>query len=238
MHRQRLVLLLNATEMLNTSANILTSNLSTPGVYYNTSDFRPSSFASHHTAAAFTEKFSCIPNCDFLNTSLIMVKQTAFSDQFNHKYLVDIDGHSFSGRWRAFLLSRSLGIKATIFREWHDSRLFAWRHFVPMDNRYDDLYSIPTYFIGMNSNTDTQLEGLDKGNPGIRVERHDYEAMKLARQGQEWAEMVLRKEDMEIYLFTLLLEYGRIIDDKRERIGVADDGGLEMEEFDRAWPAV
>jgi hypothetical protein len=30
--------------------------------------------------------------------------------------------------------------------------------------------------------------------------RHDFEARKLARQGREWAEKVLRKEDIEVRL--------------------------------------
>ena len=49
---------------------------------------------------------------------------------------------------------------------------------------------------------------------------------------------MLRKEDLEIYLFRLLLEYGRVIDDGRDRIGFLGDGGEETEESDRRVPAV
>jgi hypothetical protein len=35
--------------------------------------------------------------------------------QHVHKYLIDVDGNSFSGRYRDFLLSGSLPIKATLF---------------------------------------------------------------------------------------------------------------------------
>ena len=68
--------------------------------------------------------------------------------------------------------------------------------------------------------------------------KHDYEAYRLASQGREQAKRVLRREDMEIYLFRLLLEYGRVIDDNRNAIGLVGDGGWEMEEFDRRVPAV
>lgn len=237
-HRQRLVMLLNSTVMQGSSVSVLHEDAARPGHYNAQDQFQPSFFAAHHTDIGFTEKMSCIPNCDFYNDTFAMQPQTTFAEQFGHKYLVDVDGHSFSGRWRAFLLSRSLGIKATIFREWHDSRLFAWRHFVPMDNRYDDLYSLLTYFIGLNSNADTQTEGVDETNQDTKVTRHDYEAMKIAKQGQEWAQKVLRREDIEIYTYRLLLEYGRIIDDNRDRIGFAGDGGVEMEEFDRLYPAL
>ncbi|KAK4554365.1 hypothetical protein LTR86_008573 [Recurvomyces mirabilis] len=229
MHRQRLVQLTNSTILAkdDTSADILALTDPVAGTY-GPQPFHPAPFAANHTNIGFTEKIACLPNCDFYNNTFTLLNQTTFAQTFGSKYLVDVDGHSFSGRWRAFLQSRSLGLKATIFREWHDSRLWAWRHFVPMDNRYDDLYSLLTYFIGLNA----------EDNGGIMVPRHDYEAFTLARQGREWAEKVLRREDLEIYLFRLLLEYGRVIDDNRDKIGFVGDGGEEMEEFDRRVPAV
>lgn len=42
---------------------------------------------------------------------------------------------------------------------------------------------------------------------------------RIAEAGREWAGKVLRKEDMEIYMFRLLLEWGRLTDDKRDEIG-------------------
>ena len=85
-----------------------------------------------------------------------------------------------------------MGIKSTIFREWHDSRLIPWRHFVPLDNRFDEIYSLLTYFIGLGSPSDA-------GNSDVPyVPRHDFEARKLGRQGREWAAKVLRREDIEV----------------------------------------
>lgn len=42
---------------------------------------------------------------------------------------------------------------------------------------------------------------------------------RIAEAGREWADRVLRKEDMEIYMFRLLLEWGRLTDDRRDEIG-------------------
>ena len=42
---------------------------------------------------------------------------------------------------------------------------------------------------------------------------------EIAEVGRVWAEKVLRKEDMEIYMFRLLLEWGRLTDDRRDEIG-------------------
>lgn len=197
MHRQRLVMLLNATEMEGKDVRILAEQPERKGEYENFRQFHPSEFAANHTDIGFTETWGCIPDCNFYENVFSIKESVSLSEQFQSKFLVDVDGHSFSGRWHAFLESKSLGIKATIFREWHDSRLFAWRHFVPMDNRYDDVYSILTYFIGFgNAGEETKPE--DGSIAGPYVARHDSEAKRLADQGREWAKKVLRREDIEV----------------------------------------
>jgi hypothetical protein len=72
--------------------------------------------------------------CWYTNNDFSILSAIPLSQQFDYKYLPDIDGDSFSGRYRAFFMSTSLPIKATTYREWHDSRLIAWKHFDPMDN--------------------------------------------------------------------------------------------------------
>jgi hypothetical protein len=230
MHRQRFVQLANSTEMISQTVPILSETITNQ--YRNYTDFFPSKFASDNFDVGFTEAFGCIPNCSFYKDVWTYKKPKPFSEQFKSKYLVDIDGHSFSGRWRAFQLSKSLGIKATIFREWHDSRLFAWRHFVPMDNRYDDLYSLMTYFIGLNPQASPE-DAFSIREPYIQS--HDFEAEVIAAQSREWAHHALRNEDLDIYLYLLLLEYGRIIDDNRDIIGYSGDGS-ELDQFDDQYP--
>ncbi|CAK4032094.1 glycosyltransferase family 90 [Lecanosticta acicola] len=237
MHRHRLVLMTNSTEVAENKSSIVALTDPKTGEY-GPKEFRIGPFAEKHTDIGFTGLLACIPNCDFYNPFLSLKNSMSFAETFRSKYLIDVDGHSFSGRWRAFLQSRSLGLKATIFREWHDSRLFAWRHFVPVDNRYDDLYSLLAYFMGVGPSSKNRDVAAQNPNHGVSVWRHDYEALKLAQQGREWADKVLRREDIELYVFRLLLEYGRIIDDNRHRIGVVGDGGAEMEAFDREYPAV
>jgi hypothetical protein len=193
MHRQRLVLITNGTIMANKEVRIMTESPGTRGVYENFNHFHPNQFANKHTDIGFTGATNCVPeDCNFYEGVWTYKNETTLMEQFKNKFVVDVDGMSFSGRWRALLQSKSLGIKSTIFREWHDSRLFAWRHFVPMDNRYDELYSILTYFIGLGN----PANGGKRGEPYIQ--RHDFEARKLGRQGREWASKVLRREDMEV----------------------------------------
>ena len=192
MHRQRLVMLMNGTEMNNKEVRILTELPEAKGEYENFRQFVPSEFAEKHTDVGFTEAWGCVPDCSFYDNVWTFKPQITLSEQFKDKYVVDVDGHSFSGRWRAFLESKSLGIKATIFREWHDSRLFAWRHFVPMDNRFDDIYTLLTYFIGIGEPSDRR-ESVD-----AYVARHDAEAKRIALQGREWANKVMRRADIEV----------------------------------------
>ena len=230
MHRQRLVLLTNGTEMMTRDdVPILTQ---TADQHYQTSHFNASSFAQEHFDVGLTDTWGCIPDCGFYDEVFSIKKPIPLNEQFKDKYLIDVDGHSFSGRWRAFQFSKSLGIKATIFREWHDSRLFAWRHFIPLDNRYNELYSLMTYFIGNGS---PSLNDSQNQEESTHIPAHDFEAKMIATQAQTWAQHALRDEDIEIYTLRLLLEYARLLDDNRDIIGYAGDGS-ELDAFDRKHP--
>jgi hypothetical protein len=55
------------------------------------------------------------------------------------------------------------------------------------------------------------------------VPGHDAEAEKSAMAGRECSERVLRKEDMQVYVLRLLLEYARISDDNRDMLGFVGD---------------
>jgi hypothetical protein len=52
---------------------------------------------------------------------------------------------------------------------------------------------------------------------------HDEAARKIADASKQWARKVLRREDTLVYVYRLLLEYARILDDRRERLGWVDD---------------
>ncbi|KAJ5050667.1 uncharacterized protein L3040_002542 [Drepanopeziza brunnea f. sp. 'multigermtubi'] len=229
MHRSRLVLLTNATIQADKEVQILSEDPDLKSSYHTFNHFNASDFAAQHTDVSFTAGISCLPDCKFLGNFLSYKTVSELSKQFMSKYLIDVDGHSFSGRWYAFLKSKSLGIKITIFREWHDSILFAWRHFVPLDTSYEELYSILTYFIGIGSASSSLKEG------ALYVPRHEFAVRRLGKQGREWAGKVLRREDNDIYTFRLLLEYARVSDDNRHPIGYGGDGS-EMDEFDERHP--
>lgn len=151
-------------------------------------------------------------DCDDQALEFGLVGKTDFQDHWRYKFLFDLDGAGFSGRFLPFLQSHSLIFKTAIFREWWDGRVFPWKHFIPVDVRFHGLLGTLAYFAG------TSLAG------GGNAKRGDIQANlkageEVAEAGREWAGKVLRKEDMEIYMFRLLLEWGRLTDDKRHELG-------------------
>ena len=90
---------------------------------------------------------------------------------------------------------------------------------MPLDVRLHGLWSTLAYFAGTRGvegvEGTRQMKGVKVGEMKAKTE----EAMCIAEQGREWAGRVLRKEDMEVYFYRLLLEWGRVTDDRREEIG-------------------
>lgn len=147
----------------------------------------------------------CPPGeCDWLFKYYTEVDGKPMSEQYEYKFLPDADGNSFSARFRGFLRSTSVPLKATIYSEWHDDRLNPWVHFVPLDNTFQDLYPVLEFFG-------------DKDGDG------DYAARLIAESGQSWAEQVLRREDMKLYVWRLLLEWARVCDENRGTLGFVED---------------
>ena len=139
-----------------------------------------------------------------------VVPPSDFQDHWQFRYLFDLDGAGFSGRFLPFLQSKSLPFKTALFREWYSDRLTAWRHFVPQDLRLHGVWSTLAYFAG--------VEGSVEGKEYI-MGAHLKEGESIAEEGRKWAGQVLRKEDMEIYFFRLCLEWGRLTDDRRDVLG-------------------
>lgn len=147
----------------------------------------------------------CPPGeCDWLFDHYTEVDGKPMSQQYEYKFLPDTDGNSFSARFRGFLRSTSVPLKATIYAEWHDDRLTPWAHFIPLDNTFQDLYPILEFF-------------------GDRDGDGDYAARIIAETGQLWANQVLRREDMKLYVWRLLLEWARVCDENRDTLGFVAD---------------
>lgn len=110
---------------------------------------------------------------------------------YKHKFLFDLDGNAMSGRFYRLMESNSLVFKQTIFVEWHDDRIVPWLHYVPISLDMEEIPVLMDYFL------------------------HDPEGIKhgelLAAESKTWISASMRKIDLSIYMYRLLLELGHII---------------------------
>lgn len=139
----------------------------------------------------FDVKFShvgqCDPgDCDAQNEFFEVVKPGKQRDAWAYKYLLDMDGNAFSGRFYAFLKSRSLIFKMSIFREWHEEWLWPWVHYIPLSMKGDEYIESVRYF------RDEEIGRT--------------QAPLIANAGRDWAASTLRNDDLEVWLFRLLIE--------------------------------
>ncbi|KAK5664371.1 hypothetical protein OQA88_594 [Cercophora sp. LCS_1] len=126
------------------------------------------------------------PDCDAQKEFFDVKSSAPFDTAYKYKHVLDLDGNAFSGRFYALLQSRSLVYKFAVFREWHNEWIRPWAHYVPMSLQGEDWLEAVRFF---------SQEDLGK-----------KEAERVAMQSREWAERVLRHEDMEVWFFRLLLE--------------------------------
>ncbi|CAI4217850.1 unnamed protein product [Parascedosporium putredinis] len=158
---------------------------------------------AHLLNVSFSQVGQCDPgDCSAQRAVFDLAPVAPQNNAWGFKYLLDLDGNAFSGRFQAFLRSNSLVLKFALFREWTGGSggwLAAWRDYIPLSLHGDEWIETVRY--------------LAEEEEGKRV------AEEMASNSSEWARKVLRKEDMEVWFFRLLLEYGRVVDDNRESIG-------------------
>ncbi|EAQ84079.1 hypothetical protein CHGG_10483 [Chaetomium globosum CBS 148.51] len=65
-----------------------------------------------------------------------------------HKLAFDLDGNGISGRYLKLLASRTAVLKQTVLREWHDERLRAWVHYVPVSEGMGEVAEVVGWFLG------------------------------------------------------------------------------------------
>ncbi|GAA5885978.1 hypothetical protein JCM6882_004220 [Rhodosporidiobolus microsporus] len=138
----------------------------------------------------------CDPETCELMLKTMEFKPTIGLDESNtYKYLIDVDGNGWSGRFHRLMSTRSVVLKSTAFPEWYQDRIQEWVHYVPTKVDYSDVYDIMSFFVGTPD-----------GQGG-----HDSVAEKIGEAGRQWARDFWRYEDMAAYMYRLVLEYARIL---------------------------
>ncbi|KAK0449629.1 glycosyl transferase family 90-domain-containing protein [Desarmillaria tabescens] len=142
----------------------------------------------------------CDPEvCEALAKSYEFAKQQSQKEQARYKYIFDVDGNAWSGRFKWLLSSHALIFKSTVYPEWFTDRLMPWVHYVPIQVDYSDLWDALVFFHG-------DLKGDN--------DREDL-ARKIASAGRNWSRTFWRKEDMTAYNYRVFLEYARIMSTDR-----------------------
>ncbi|KAI0389579.1 glycosyltransferase family 90 protein [Xylariaceae sp. FL0594] len=147
--------------------------------------------------------FARIFQCTSSSTSSCRDQRTYFrpkpwisssSPLYSSTLVYDVDGNGVSGRFYKLLASKSTPLKQTLFREWHDERLFPWVHYVPVSMDLGEVPELVRFLMA-----------------GSGKER----AKEIADQGREWFAKAFREVDMAIYVYRLLLELVRLQDPNR-----------------------
>lgn len=171
---------------------------------------------SHLIDVKFSHIGQCDPgDCAAQKEFFHVTERVDPQDAWYYKHLLDMDGNAFSGRFYAFLRSKSLTYKMALFKEWHSEWLWPWVHYVPLSLQGHEGLDLVRWFGG---------EGQDKGKgngdgDGDREGEGEKGAKKIAQRSTEWHDRALRNVDLEVWFFRLLLEYARVVDDGREGIG-------------------
>ncbi|VUC37422.1 unnamed protein product [Clonostachys rosea] len=158
----------------------------------------PSSFLNHRLYnVAFTKVFQCERSTCHDQRAYFNVRPWAHKDEaLRYRLAFDLDGNGISGRFYKLLASRSVPLKQTIIREWHDDRLVPWVHYVPVSQHMAELPELVTYLTSTKSGQE--------------------QARKISEQGRDWYSRAFREVDMTIYFYRLLLELARLQDPARE----------------------
>ncbi|KAM0753095.1 hypothetical protein T439DRAFT_311762 [Meredithblackwellia eburnea MCA 4105] len=125
-------------------------------------------------------------------------KRISFDRASLYKYVLDVDGNSWSGRFRRLMMSNAAVVKATIFPEFWSDWAIPWLHFIPIQVDYSDMWDVMAFFRG-----------------GLNGEgAHDALGKEIADAGKEWVRECFRYPDLEAYQYRLMLEYGRLYNDE------------------------
>ncbi|KAG0141447.1 hypothetical protein CROQUDRAFT_83232 [Cronartium quercuum f. sp. fusiforme G11] len=130
--------------------------------------------------------------CDAVKKEIEFGELVDWEFQNNHRYVLDVDGNSWSGRFRRLLGSDSLVFKSTIWPEWYRDLIQPWYHYIPVRIDYLDLFDLLSFF---------------STNP--------IHAENIANQGKDWVEKHFRYQDLQAYMWRTYLEYARVSSDDR-----------------------
>ncbi|GAA5828833.1 hypothetical protein JCM11251_005889 [Rhodosporidiobolus azoricus] len=133
-------------------------------------------------------------SCEAVRQLFDFQRAFGWNEANEYKYMLDLDGNAWSGRFHRLLSTNSVVLKSTIFPEWYAGWIQPWVHYIPVKIDYTDLFDIMAFFAG-------DLDGKNA---------HDDLAKQIADNGKDYAARFWRYADMEAYFFRLALEWARV----------------------------
>ncbi len=109
-------------------------------------------------------------------------------EMWRYKFIMILDGNTFSSRLMRTLTSGSLVFRAGLFSEWFDERIQPGVHYIPVGLDFQDLQGKLDWALS-----------------------HDMEAHAIAEQAALQAKLFIRPEDIQCYWYRLLLEYASLL---------------------------
>ncbi|KAJ2932199.1 hypothetical protein H1R20_g4882, partial [Candolleomyces eurysporus] len=198
-HRDYFVRLANEIEG---TVDILSANVSQAERVGSPRRFRKSRINPATMDVAFAqEPIMCAPEvCDILESMYQFMPFQSGKESGKYKYVIDVDGNGWSGRFKKLMTTNSLIFKSTIYPEWYHDRVEPWVHYVPVQMDLSDLHDALVFFRG------------DGNGDGA----HEDLGAKIAAASREWSRTFWRREDLVAYFFRLMLEFSRLMSLDRE----------------------
>ncbi|KAI9206142.1 glycosyl transferase family 90-domain-containing protein [Polychytrium aggregatum] len=140
-----------------------------------------------HMDMGFIGAIQCGAYCEDVKTKYRFADRSPFDDNFKYKYLIDIDGNTFSQRYSPFMQSNSLVFKMTIFQEYFDGWLEPFVHYIPINVDLSDLSEKLQWAID-----------------------HDEEAEQIALNSKYFSKRFLTLDQMDCYMYLMFLELARL----------------------------
>ncbi|KAJ7043289.1 glycosyl transferase family 90-domain-containing protein [Mycena alexandri] len=106
---------------------------------------------------------------------------------YRFKYLLDVDGNTFSGRYLDLLRSGSLVFKSTAFEEYFSDWLRPYEHYIPVRPDLSDLAAKVEW-----------------------ARQNDAEARVIQARGMEFAQRVISDKQNSCYFSAVLLEWAQL----------------------------
>ncbi|KAF8576378.1 glycosyltransferase family 90 protein [Ramaria rubella] len=125
------------------------------------------------------------------------------------KYLLDLDSNGHSADFVTSLGLGSVVLKSTIFPHWNSDWLIPYYHYIPIQQDYSDVYNVMAFFAGPPA----------KGSKGFHIDTaggHDNLAQQIGENAAKFVRTMWRWEDMQVYMYRLLLEYARLVREDEE----------------------